>query len=83
VIALSSAVPAAANFHRRPAMHSINVFEQGSGYGWIFRGPANELLGRGTAQTEKKTRTDAFSAAMTYIDRRKNWLSPKDPSGLH
>jgi hypothetical protein len=66
-----------------PENLSIRIFENGSGYGWIFRNHANEMLARGTAETEHKARIAAFHAAMIYIDRLKGRSAPKDFLTLH
>jgi hypothetical protein len=67
---------------RNPAMLSVRVFETGSAFGWRVLSADNELLGRGTAETEKEARIEAFRAAMTYIDRSKN-RSTSTESSLH
>lgn len=51
---------------------SVRVFEKGSVFGWTLTSPVNEMLGRGTADTELKARIDAFRAGMTYIDQSKS-----------
>jgi hypothetical protein len=57
---------------RNPAMLSVRVFETQSSFGWKVYSATKEMLGRGTAVTEKKARIEAFRAAMTYIDRLKD-----------
>lgn len=56
---------------------SVRVFQTGSIFGWMLTSPTNEMLGRGTAETELKARIDAFRAGMTYIDRSKSRSAPK------
>jgi hypothetical protein len=61
---------------------SVRVVKKESCFDWTVYSVANELLGRGTAETEHKARIDAFTAGMTYIDRAKGRSSPSDTS-LH
>jgi hypothetical protein len=64
-----------ADMHKAPERAqetlSIRVFQDGSRFGWRVLSSANELLGRGAADTELKARIAAFDAGMTYIDRTK------------
>jgi hypothetical protein len=87
-IATPAAVPSALNAggvrahaDRNPAMLSVGVFKKESCFGWALYSTANQLLGRGIAETEHKARIDALSAGMTYIDRLKG-QSPPD-TDLH
>jgi len=58
---------------------SISVSQKGLAFEWTFKSPANDVLGRGLAETEHKARIDAFRAGMTYIDRSKD-PSRSDPT---
>jgi hypothetical protein len=48
---------------------SIRVFQDGLRFSWTLKAPSNEVLGRGTAETERQARIDALQAGMIYIDR--------------
>jgi hypothetical protein len=64
-----------------PAQHaelSVRVFEDGGQFGWTVYSHANELRGRGTAESELSARVDAFHAGMTYIERLKGRTTPSD-----
>jgi len=71
-----------ANVDRNPPMLSVHVFRKESCFGWTVYSPNNDLLGRGSAQTEHKARIDALRAGMTYIDRSKGRSASSDTS-LH
>ena len=71
-----------ADADRNPATLSVRVVKKESCFGWTVYSLTNELLGRGTAETEHEARIDAFTAGMTYIDRAKGRSSPSDTS-LH
>ena len=47
---------------------SVRVFQDGTRFCWTVRDPGNQILGRGTAQTDLKARVDAFRAGMIYLD---------------
>jgi len=55
---------------------SIRVFQDGLRFSWTLKAPSNEVLGRGTAETERQARIDALQAGMIYIDRANGWSSP-------
>jgi len=61
---------------------SVRIFQKGPVFGWTLTGPANEMLGRGTAETELRARIESFRAGMTYIDRSKARSAPNDTT-LH
>jgi len=63
---------------RDPAALSIHVFQEGARYRWTVCSPREEILGRGTARTELKARTDAFCAGMIYLDWLKDQHQPDD-----
>jgi hypothetical protein len=62
-----------------PATLSVRILGKESRFNWTVRGPVNEVLGIGTADTELKARVDAFNAGMTYID----WLKDRFKSKKH
>jgi len=64
------------------ALLSVSVFQEGLDFSWTLKARNNEMLGHGTAETERQARIDAFGAGMTYIDRAKGRSSPSDTS-LH
>jgi hypothetical protein len=76
----------ATNMHKAPesaqGMLSIRVFQDGSRFSWRVLSTANDVLGRGTADTELKARIAAFDAGMAYIDRTKGRSAPSD-TALH
>jgi hypothetical protein len=53
---------------RNSAMLSVCVFQEGLRFGWMLSAPSKDVLGRGTAETERQARIDALQAGMTYID---------------
>lgn len=59
---------------------SVRVFQEGAQFNWTVCDPDKHLLGRGTADTELKARTDAFRAGMTYLCWLKDQPAPKDAS---
>jgi len=59
---------------------SVRIFQEGTRFAWTLNSPAKELLGRGTAETEKKARIDALEAGMTYMNHAKGRSSPIDIS---
>ena len=71
----------------RPARNStrlsIRVFQEGLRFSWTLKAPSNEVLGRGTAETERQARIDALQAGMIYIDRANGRSSPGDDTSLH
>ena len=68
---------------RNSAMLSVCVFQKGLRFGWALSAPSKDVLGRGTAETERQARIDALQAGMTYIDRAKGRSSPDDDTSLH
>ena len=62
---------------RNPATLSVRILGEESRFNWMVRGPANEVLGIGTADSELKARVDAFGAGMTYIDLLKGRFKSK------
>jgi len=62
---------------RNPATLSVRILGEESRFNWTVRGPANEVLGIGTADSELKARVDAFGAGMTYIDLLKGRFKSK------
>ena len=52
---------------RNQAMLSVGVFKKESCFGWALYSTTNELLGRGTAETEHKARIDAFLAGVLFV----------------
>ena len=63
---------------RNPATLSVRVFQERLRFGWTLSAPSKDVLGRGTAETERQARIDAFAAGMTYIDRANGRSSPGD-----
>ena len=57
---------------------SVRVYQEGALFNWTVCDPDRHLLGRGTADTELKARTDAFRAGMTYLCWLKDQPAPKD-----
>jgi hypothetical protein len=75
--------PKPARPDRNPAMLSVRVFQEKSRFGWTLSALSKDVLGRGTAETERQARIDALQAGMTYIDRAKGPSSPDDDTSLH
>jgi hypothetical protein len=71
-----------ADADRHSAMLSVRVFQEGLRFGWTLNAPSKDVLGRGTAETERQARIDALGTGMTYIDRAKGRSSPSD-TNLH
>jgi hypothetical protein len=71
-----------ANADRDPAALSVHVFQGGPRFSWTVCSPSDEILGRGTAETELKARADAFCAGMIYLDWLKDQHRP-DNGSLH
>ena len=67
---------AGAEMDRDPAALSVNVFAEGARFRWTVCSPSEEILGRGTAETELKARAAAFYAGMIYLDWVKHRASP-------
>ena len=81
----TSVGPAVHQSDQTSAQHtelSIRVSQNGEQFGWTLCSPTNEMLGRGTAQSELSARVDALHAGMTYIDRLKGRSAPTN-TGLH
>ena len=73
----SIAMPVAARAETDAAALSIHVFQEGTRFSWTVCSSSEEMLGRGTAETEVKARADAFCAGMIYLD----WFKHRSPSG--
>ena len=70
-------MPVAARAETDAAALSIHVFQEGTRFSWTVCSSSEEMLGRGTAETEVKARADAFCAGMIYLD----WFNDRSPSG--
>jgi len=70
-------MPVAARAETDAAALSIHVFQEGTRFSWTVCSSSEEMLGRGTAETEVKARADAFCAGMIYLD----WFKDRSPSG--
>jgi hypothetical protein len=74
--------PVTARARTDSAALSIHVFQERSRFSWTVCSPSEEMLGRGTAETEVKARADAFCAGMIYLDGF-NDRSPSGDASLH
>ena len=68
---------------RGSAAFSVLVVREGLRFRWTLNAPGSDVLGRGTAETERQARIDALQAGMIYIDRAKGRASPGDDTSLH
>jgi hypothetical protein len=65
------------------AAFSVRVVREGLRFRWTLNARGSDVLGRGTAETERQARIDALQAGMIYIDRAKGRASPGDDTSLH
>jgi hypothetical protein len=65
------------------AAFSVLVVREGLRFRWTLNARGSDVLGRGTAETERQARIDALQAGMIYIDRAKGRASPGDDTSLH
>lgn len=73
---------ACANMDHDPTALSVHVFQEGARFGWTVCSPKEEIVGRGTAETELQARADAFCAGMIYLQWAKD-QSPPSGTNLH